>query len=198
MNRFFDSDLNCFGKSYNIETFSLKCGWCDTVVSPNKGYGVFNNNNEVGYIYICPNCNEVILYDRIYDRVFPQSKFGDSFKKLPKDVNAIYEECRDCYSVGAYTSVLLLARKLLMHVAVDFGAEENKSFVEYVDYLDTNHFIPPNSKKLLEFIRKQGNEPNHQIVIKEKEDAEKVLKFLFIILSFVYEFADEQGGEDDK
>ena len=46
------------------------------------------------------------------------------------------------------------------------GSWRDKSFAEYVNYLDENHFIPPNSRNLLDFIRKQGNEPNHQIVIK--------------------------------
>ncbi len=197
MKKFFDNNWNKFDEAYDVDANSLRCGWCDSVVSPNQGYRVENNNNTVGYIYICPNCNEVILY-KYFDEVFPKSKYGDSFKKLPKDVNMLYEECRECYSVGAYTSVLLLARKLLMHIAVDCGAEENKNFVEYVNYLDENHYIPPNSKKLLEFIRKQGNEPNHQIVIKNKDDAEKILKFLSIILTFVYEFADEQGGENGQ
>jgi len=198
MKKFFDNDWNKFEETYVVDAYSLRCGWCDTVVSPNQGYEVKNTGNTVGYIYVCPHCNEVILYNRFSQDTFPQSKYGDSFHKLPKDVNAIYEECRDCFSVGAYTSVLLLARKLLMHIAVDCGAKADKKFVEYVNYLDDNHYIPPNSKKLLEFIREQGNEPNHQIVIKNKEDAEKILKFLSIILAFVYEFADEQGGENGQ
>ena len=198
MARFFGIDYLEFGNIQKQNAYSLKCGWCDTVVSPNEGYEVTSNNNVIGYIYVCPNCGEVILYNYLYGDTFPQAKYGESFKKLPKDVNKLYEECRDCYSVGAYTSVLLLARKLLMHIAVDCGAEEDKSFAEYVNYLDENHFVPPNSKNLLDFIRKQGNEPNHQIVIKKEEDAKKILKFLSIILAFVYEFADEQGGANEQ
>lgn len=197
MKAFFDNRLETI--SQGVSSHKCKCAWCNSIVSPNKGLSINDKNNyRIGYIYVCPNCGEIILYNRIYNEVFPQAKFGDSFSKLPKDVNKIYEECRDCYSVGAYTSVLLLARKLLMHIAVDCSAEEDKSFAEYVNYLDENHFVPPNSRSLLDFIRKQGNEPNHQIVIKTKEDAEKILKFMSIILTFVYEFADEQGGANGK
>ena len=198
MKAFFNNSLSTINQG--VTSNRCKCAWCDTIVSPNRGLSIHNvNNYKLGYIYICPNCGEIILYrNGVNPSVFPQAKFGDGFSKLPEDVNLIYEECRDCYSIGAYTSVLLLARKLLMHIAVDCGAKEDKKFAEYVNFLDENHFVPPNSKKLLEFIREQGNEPNHQIVIKEKEDAEKVLKFLSIILSFVYEFADEQGGANGK
>lgn len=198
MNKFFNNYFNTFNRAENVDSSKVKCAWCGSIVSPNRGYTIYHNTNVSGYVYICPNCNEIILYNRFNQTVFPQAKFGDSFSKLPKDINTIYEECRDCYSVGAYTSVLLLARKLLMHIAVDCGAEEDKSFAEYVNYLDENHFVPPNSRSLLDFIRKQGNEPNHQIVIKTKEDAEKILKFMSIILTFVYEFADEQGGANGK
>lgn len=195
MKAFFNNCLSTIDEG--VTSNRCKCAWCDTIVSPNEGISIYDVfHHKLGYIYICPNCEEIILYNENNETTFPQAKFGDSFLKLPEDVNVIYEECRDCYSVGAYTSVLLLARKLLMHIAVDCGAKEDKKFAEYVNFLDENHFVPPNSKKLLEFIREQGNEPNHQIVIKEKEDAEKVLKFLSIILSFVYEFADEQGGEN--
>lgn len=197
MKAFFDNRLSKLDRE--VYSNKCKCAWCNTMVSPNEGFTIYDALDfRIGYAYICPNCGEIILYNENNETTFPQAKFGESFSKLPEDVNKIYEECRDCYSVGAYTSVLLLARKLLMHIAVDCGAKEDKSFVEYVNYLDENHFVPPNSKNLLDFIRKQGNEPNHQIVIKEKEDAEKVLKFLSIILSFVYEFADEQGGANEQ
>ena len=136
MNKFYNSSLNTFNRADTVESNRVKCAWCNSIISPNEGYIVFRGQYRSGYIYICPNCNEVILYNKERQTVFPQAKFGDSFSKLPEDVNAIYEECRDCYSVGAYTSVILLARKLLMHIAVDCGAEENKTFVEYVDYLE--------------------------------------------------------------
>lgn len=83
-----------------------------------------------------------------------------------------------------------------MHIAVEQGADEDKSFKYYVDYLSDNNFIPPNGKQWVDFIRESGNVANHQIVIKEKEETEKVITFLSSLLLFIYELPAEmsQGG----
>lgn len=56
-------------------------------------------------------------------------------------------------SVSAYTAVSLLCRKLLMHVAVDKGAEENLQFVKYVDYLQEKNWVSPAYKDWVDLIR---------------------------------------------
>lgn len=79
-------------------------------------------------------------------------------------------------------------RKLLMHVAVDQGAEEGKSFAFYVGYLEENHWIPPNGKEWVDAIRKGGNEANHEIAIAGEPQAKQLLDFVEMLLKFVYEF----------
>ena len=79
-------------------------------------------------------------------------------------------------------------RKLLMHIAVEQGAEEGKSFVSYVEFLDENHWIPPNGKEWVDAIRKGGNEANHEIVVATEDDAKQLLDFVEMLLKFVYEF----------
>ena len=74
-----------------------------------------------------------------------------------------------------------------MHIAVEQGAEEGLSFAKYVDYLDDKGYIPPNGKPWVDFIRKTGNVANHEIVIKEKEETEKVISFLSTLLLVIYE-----------
>lgn len=172
-----------------ITSTRTHCGWCDSVIAPNMGYRVFSNSAVIGYIYLCPNCKEIVLVN-IDGEVFPKSKYGKQLNKLPEDIMKMYEECRNCFSIGAYTSIVLIARKLLMHLAVQNGAQEGLKFIEYVDYLDSNHFVPANSRNLYDCIRKQGNEATHEIILKTKEDAEKILNFLSMILTFIYEFAD--------
>ena len=79
-----------------------------------------------------------------------------------------------------------------MHVAVQEGAEEDKKFVYYVDYLNDNGYVPRKSKHLLEFLRSQGNDANHDVIVLQKEDAEKIISFIELILTFMYEYADEE------
>jgi hypothetical protein len=192
MKNFFYSEAKFIGENI-IPGNKIKCGWCDSIISPNRGYEVKSRISGLvfGYIYICPNCNEIILYRG--GCYYPQESYGKVVKNLPKDVESIYEECRNCFSIGAYTSISLLARKLLMHICVQEGAEPDKSFKYYVEYLEKNNYIPPKSKHILTFIKDEGNEANHQIIIKKKEDAEKILDFVSMILIFIYEYADEKS-----
>lgn len=194
MKKVFD-DYNYFCNYSTLPSVRITCGWCDSVISPNKGYTVKNDSlysSDIGYIYICPNCNQIILYNGCSNKVFPLCKFGKNINKLPEQVSTIYNEIRECYSVGAFTSIGLLGRKLLMHVAVQEGAEEDKKFVYYVDYLNDNGYVPRKSKHLLEFLRSQGNDANHDVIVLQKEDAEKIISFIELILTFMYEYADEE------
>lgn len=178
-----------------LPSVRITCGWCNSIISPNKGYSVRYNSSQsgdIGYIYICPNCNQVILYRDYQKVVFPLCKFGKSINKLPEQVSLIYNEIRECYSIGAFTSIGLLGRKLLMHVAVQEGAEEDKSFLYYVNYLNDNRYVPKKSKHLLEFLRSQGNDANHFVQILQKEEAEKIISFIELILTFIYEYADDE------
>jgi len=179
-----------YNESYNVKGHKLTCGWCSSIVAPNTGYGITESFAPIGYIYICPNCNESILFNYLTDKVFPSTKHGKPVARLPKDIAQIYEECRNSFAIGAYTSISLLARKLLMHVGVKEGAKENETFKYYVDWLIDNHFVPPKSKHLLDFIRKEGNEATHEIIIKTRPDAEKVIDFISMILTLIYEYAD--------
>lgn len=191
--RFFNDKRLEYSNTQTLESFSFTCPWCESIISPTKGY---QTANPVKKLYICPNCNEVILTS-FWD-TFPQSKYGKTVKKLPSLVHNVYEECRKCYSVDAYNSVVMLGRKLLMHIAVNEGAEKGKKFIEYVDFLKEEGYIPPKSKHLLDFMRKQGNEANHEIDSKDNETAKKVIDFLELILKFIYEYADEEAEKNGK
>lgn len=192
MKEVFSQD-NIYNECSILKSNKLICGWCNTVVSPNKGYNVLNQfmDSISGYIYICPNCNQIILYNESQKIIFPFCKYGKEIKKLPSSVGLLYEEIRDCYASGAFTAISLLGRKLLMHIGVQEGAEKDKNFVYYVDYINDKGFVPKKSKQLLDFLRQQGNEANHDVVIFKKEDAEKLISFIELILLFIYEYADE-------
>lgn len=123
---------------------------------------------------------------------------GRSIDKLPDDINSLYNEMRKASSQGAYSLVVMGGRKLLMHIAVSLGAQEGKKFVEYVKYLESNHYTPPKSKAWVKSIKDMGNVSNHELVISSKEDAEQIIKFLDLLMTFNYEFADEEDAEVDS
>ena len=86
---------------------------------------------------------------------------GAEVDNLPGLVGAIYLEARAALSAGAPTGAALLFRTLLMHVACHLGAKPALSFVEYVNFLESNHHVPPTGKAWLDHVRKQGNLSTH-------------------------------------
>lgn len=174
-----------------IRSRSYTCGYCGCVVGNDKGY-TCKNDLSANYtnlkIYICPKCTNPTYFD-VNNVQYPGVKFGNLIANINKEeVKKLYDEARNCFSVNAFTSVALCCRKLLMNISVDLGAEDNKSFAYYVNWLDENNYILPNAKKWVDQIRKIGNEATHEIHIISREDAEKSLKFIEMILRLVYEF----------
>ena len=75
-----------------------------------------------------------------------------------------------------------------MHIAVAKGAPVGKNFIEYVEYLTANHYVPPDAKGWVDHIRTKGNEANHEIVISSKTDAQELISFLEMLLKVIFEF----------
>ena len=177
------------------------CCYCDNKVAADVGY--FHSDRKK-IIYICPHseCHLPTFFflDNEPDEEFqiPAPPIGESIKHLPPDVETLYNEARACTTVEAYTSAVMLCRKLLMHIAVDKGADTEKSFWDYVNWLDEENYIPPNGKDWVDFIRKKGNDINHKIQIMKKADAEKLIVFVGMLMKFAYEFSslDLQLGSD--
>jgi hypothetical protein len=172
------------------------CGHCGTAISSEKGYTATTANTspvESHYILICHSCT-LPTYTNLKDVQIPGAPYGRDIKHITNaDVVELYKEAKQCMSVGAYTGSIMCSRKLLMNIAVGHGAKENKSFVEYVDFLAENNWVPPNGREWLEHIRKKGNEANHEIHIMSRTDAEDLLGFLEMLLIFMYEFPERMA-----
>ncbi|MEN2666793.1 DUF4145 domain-containing protein [Listeria aquatica] len=174
---------------------SFICGYCNRHTSSIDGLSLkFSNYNDrsgakqiENYgVYICTHCKmPTFIWEDIQ---VPGNRFGNPVEGVSDTVNEIYEEARASFSVGAYTAVVLLCRKLLMNLAVDLGADENKSFVYYINYLKDNHYIPVNSSDWVDAIRTQGNEATHETKVKTKDDAEKMIKFSEMLIKMNYEY----------
>lgn len=163
-----------------------QCGNCGRHVTERKGYQTTKGDHPSHpLMYPCPNCGVPTLF---WDGQHPGARPGDDVEHLPADVARIYDEARDCCRVGAYGGAALLARSLLMHIAVSRKAKEGLGFVEYVTFLEDGHYTPPDSKEWVDHIRKQGNRAAHSIMATEAEDAEELIQFLELILRYLYEF----------
>ncbi|HWR59399.1 MAG TPA: DUF4145 domain-containing protein [Thermodesulfovibrionales bacterium] len=139
-------------------------------------------------IHLCHFCESPTYFDE-NGKQFPGSPYGDAVKGIPvKEVEAIYNEARNCISVNAYTGAVLCCRKLLMNISVSKGAKQGLSFIEYVEFLAANSYIPPDAKDWVDHIRKKGNEANHEITIMNREDAEELVSFAEMLLKVIYEF----------
>jgi len=174
-----------------LRSKSYICGYCGNSLASNVGYikTVDENGNGEGiaFVYICHHCHKPTFF--VGSEQTPGARPGEDVKGIDdKGVESLYKEARDSYSKNAYTATVLCCRKLLMHIAVSKGAEEGKSFMEYVEYLSSKNYIPPDAKDWVDHIRTKGNEANHEIVIMSEEEAKDLLSFIVMLLKLIYEF----------
>ena len=110
---------------------------------------------------------------------------------VPGNVDTLYDEARTCFAATAYTASVLLCRKLLMNIAVTVGAGAGLKFIEYVEYLAANGYVPPNGKGWVDHIRQKGNEATHEIQIMGEQEAKDLISFSEMLLKFIFEFPNK-------
>jgi len=167
----------------NLNSKNYICGHCGRDINSEKGY---HHDNYRQYIYLCHNCGKPTYFGD--NEQVPGPLIGDVIKNVPKDPGLLYDEARRSFSVGAFTASVMACRKIIMHIAVAEGATQGLKFIEYVEYLDSQHFIPPKGKEWVDHIRKKSNEANHEIIIMGQNDAEDLIIFIEGLLRFIYEF----------
>ncbi|MDU5111212.1 MAG: DUF4145 domain-containing protein [Clostridium sp.] len=172
-----------------MEPKTYTCYNCGKTISSKEGYNCSEsgyNKGENGKIYICHICKRPTYF--LFDEQIPGELYGEEINHLPSDINNAYNEARKCFSVSAYTSSVLCCRKILMHIACEKGAKEGKGFVEYINYLDDNGYIPPDGKMWVDSIRKLGNSATHKLENKTDKEAQLAIKFTSMLLRIIYEF----------
>ena len=179
----------------SVGSKAYTCGYCSHPLSSEKAY--FADLPPVGniarraYIYICHFCGKPIFFDpdgvQTPGPIYGQEIPGIADEKIQK----LYNEARRCIGANAPTSAILACRKLLMHIAVEKGATPNLKFIEYVEYLSTKGYIPPDSKEWVDEIREKGNEATHEIVIMSDNDAKDLIQLTEMLLKIIYQFPSE-------
>ena len=200
--RFLNPEIENYYQQQILYNCSYRCGFCNDKVSSNRGYRVGElsdgSGKQKGGIYICPNCQGPTFFPPYLSKQIPGISFGNSVKNVSEELNKLYEEARSSTSNNCHTAAVLVCRKILMNIAVDQGAKENLRFIEYVDYLSKNGFIPPNGKHWVDHIRKKGNEANHEITLMESKDSEELILFIEMLLKFIYEFPSLVPNDDSE
>lgn len=169
---------------------SCVCGHCNNNISL-KVYAYYHNehtNQEVYFTGQCPFCGKPIIYDTLKKASIPYVSEFEEIKHLPQDIDVLYNEIKQSFSLGAYTCCVIAARTLMANIAVEQGAESGKSFVEYVNFLQENCLPIRTNNTWVDKIRQLGNNSTHKLVIANKEDATLSIKFIVAILKNVYEF----------
>ena len=183
------------------------CGYCGEPLASDVGYyalpvdavgNMIQGSDPVAHIHICHYCDSPTYFDKDGKQT-PGSAFGGPVKNIPnEEVGSLYDEARNCMKVSAYTAAVMCCRKLLMNVAVDKNADENKPFAHYVDYLANQGYLPPDGKKWAGHIKDKANEANHEIPLIGPEDAKELIEFSEMMLKFIYEYPARMEDRTQK
>ncbi|MGO9973232.1 MAG: DUF4145 domain-containing protein [Solirubrobacteraceae bacterium] len=175
---------------------SFDCGYCGHRVSSDQGWDLTRHNRAgqdliAGAVAICPGCKYPSLLTQGVQ--VPSAPYGEDVEHLPDDIAALYAEVRAAAGAGAPTAAVMAARKILMAVAVDKGAPEDKNFLAYVDWLVDNGVVTSSMKDLVDEIRKIGNEANHEIELVTPEAADELVACVVMVVRIAYEFPGKGG-----
>src|SRR5216683_2014532 len=164
-----------------------KCGYCNREVGSSVGWQVSNAQGHLMYIRLCSFCNGPTLFLQGDQEYSPGPLPGNPVAHLPAEIESLFAEARTATAAGAYTAAVLTCRKILMHIAVEKGADKNKSFLDYVHYLISKGYAPPESQGWVDYIRSRSNEANHEIILMTTEDANALVTLVEMLLRFVFE-----------
>ena len=178
------------------------CGHCGTKVAAREIANYLPSKNW-SFFVICPSCNKgsLIIKDLGSQATinYPGHLPGEDLIGLPEDVKKAYQEARNCFAINAFTSCELMCRKILMHVAVEKGANTNISFADYISYLETEGYITPPIKTWADKIRSNANESTHELMFPNQNRAENTFQFTMMLLRIIYEMehkANELNPEE--
>lgn len=179
-------------KPRHLEARKFTCGYCGAYVGSEKGFEsipiLFGTPIETPsqFIYLCPLCECPNFFKGEIQT--PAPIFGSEVAAVPDLINKLYTEARVCFSNNAFTATTLCCRKILMHIAVEKGAQEGRKFVEYVNYLSSEGYIARDCQEWVDHIRGKGNEATHEIKLMTKADAMELIQFVEMLLKQMYEF----------
>lgn len=138
--------------------------------------------------------------------VFPPVAGDRPVRNLPNHIDEMWREAVLTHAVGAYTSSVLMCRKIVFATAVEFGlapkADNNRapSFLTCVDYLVENDYLTRRMKDdWADSIREWGNDATHEIEAITDRTATNALDFTQQLLAMSFQFThDAQASSEDE
>lgn len=176
------------------------CGHCSREIASEFGWYALRTGGggtAVANIYLCHYCTQPTYFSPD-GMQWPGISPGSDVQNLPQSIDRLYNEARDCVAVNAFTASVLCSRKLLMNIAVQEGANVGLKFIEYVEFLSGQGYVPPKAKTWVDHIRTKGNEATHEIADMTQADAIELINFLEMILRFIYDFPARVPGTATK
>lgn len=157
---------------------------------------------------VCQDCcgaSIAIAYDDEWATIYPPRPSGRQIENLPHDVMEMWEEANLTYSVGAYTSAVLMCRKIIFATAVRCGLPEKNdkgwapNFDECVNHLVDKGIITTHIKEnWADSIRIWGNAATHEIQSVKESTANKAVKFTEQVLLLSFEYPDAAEAEKEN
>ena len=138
--------------------------------------------------------------------VFPPAAGDRPIRNLPNHIDELWREAVLTHSVGAYTSSVLMCRKIVFATAVEFGlapkADNNRapSFLACVNYLVENDYLTRRMKNdWADSLRAWGNDATHEIEAITDRTATNALDFTQQLLAMSFQFThDAQASSEDE
>ena len=182
----------------NLAPRSFLCWNCGEKIASEKAYVTKDDHGRYfSFIYICFNCNApIIIGDEKREVLLPLP--GKEINKLPENIKGIYSEIRKSMQSGCFNGAIMLMRTLIMHIAVEEGAPERKTFAEYIDYMCDNVLVPIKSRNKADSVRTIGNSAVHEIETRTQQEAQNCFEFIGLLLEVNYGFADEEEATEDS
>lgn len=180
-------------KAIERKEVTLYCPYCATRVRAKSDTRIIDVDSGLikYHIHKYPECFMPIIIGLDGD-IIPQSQalpFED-VRYLPTRIEKRYNECRKSFGNECFHAIVMVARSLLMHVAVDKGATSNLKFIQYIDYLETKGYISKHNRNWVDKIRVKGNQFIHELDEVTIEEANTVMIFIKQLLGNVYEMPE--------
>lgn len=186
-----------------------QCGVCGNSVSSDVGLGCHewstaalgpgwdfpaptNAQNETD-VRICTTCRCATTF--VQGQQIPSPMPGRRFDyRRSKHSNsadvqlivALYQEARRAMASNSNSCAVLVFRKLLMHIGVEQGADENRQFVYYTNYLKDEGIVGKPQHGILDRVKDAGNLENHEIRRASQDEATDLLSLVANLIESIY------------
>lgn len=175
---------------------SFICGWCRHQVGSDLGWcTILTRDEKIEHVEVrvCVGCGypNILIGTDLWPRQMPPLPANHAVPGLPDDIGTIYQEMRAAQAARLCNSVVLLARKLLLHIARDKGMAPQKGgeFQACVEFL-TDSVLPAlktGTEILTDHLKRLGNTASHERRVFDEGEADFALQCANSTLCLVYD-----------